>query len=173
MMCPSNPTFLDSVYYRPCVGAMLFNKKGQVWLGKRIEEPNKFRSYVWQMPQGGIDLGEDPADAVIRELMEETGTDKAQIYRKSDHWFNYDLPKKLLRNGRIRNYKGQTQKWFALRFRGLDSDFNLNVHEKPEFSEWRWASLNDITDLIVPFKREVYMKVVNEFKDIPKRIVNE
>ena len=163
----------DSGYYRQCVGAMLFNNKGYVWLGKRIGQPNKFQRYVWQMPQGGIDQGEDPADAVMRELMEETGTNNAQIYRTSVKWFNYNLPKKLLRKDHDKIYKGQTQKWFALRFNGSDSDFNLNTHKKPEFSEWKWASLNDITDLIVPFKRNVYMNVVNEFKDIPEKIVNE
>ena len=163
----------DTEYYRKCVGAALFNDRGQVWLGKRIDEKSKFRRYAWQMPQGGIDLGEDPADAVMRELMEETGTDKAQIYRSSVNWFNYDLPKNQQRNDHYGNFKGQTQKWFALRFNGSDNDFNLNTYEKPEFSEWRWASLNDIADLIVPFKRDVYVNVVNEFKDIPERIVNE
>jgi putative (di)nucleoside polyphosphate hydrolase len=168
-----NLNTIDNRYYRQCVGAVLFNKQGQVWLGKRIEEKNKFRRYAWQMPQGGIDPGEDPSVAVMRELMEETGTDRAQIYRSSVHWFNYDLPKKLMRNDHNGGFKGQTQKWFALRFNGSDSDFNLNTHEKPEFSEWRWASLNDIADLIVPFKRDVYVNVVDEFKDIPERIVNE
>jgi putative (di)nucleoside polyphosphate hydrolase len=172
-MSPSNSNSLDNAYYRPCVGAMLFNNKGQVWLGKRIADPNKSHSYAWQMPQGGIDLGEDPADAVMRELMEETGTDRVQIYRRSVHWFSYDLPKNLLRNDKNFNFKGQTQKWFALRFNGTDSDFNLNTYERPEFSEWCWANLNDVTDLIVPFKRDVYMNVVNEFKDIPLKISNE
>jgi putative (di)nucleoside polyphosphate hydrolase len=152
---------------------MLFNKQGKVWLGKRIEEPNKFQNYAWQMPQGGIDLGEEPADAVMRELLEETGTDRAQIYRRSVHWFNYDLPKSLLREDQEWNFKGQTQKWFALRFNGSDKDFNLNTHEKPEFSEWCWVNLNNVADLIVPFKRDVYMNVVDEFKDIPERIANE
>jgi putative (di)nucleoside polyphosphate hydrolase len=169
----SNSNHLDPGYYRPCVGAALFNEKGLVWLGKRITESKKIQKYEWQMPQGGIDPGEDPAEAVMRELMEETGTDRAQIYRKSIHWFNYDLPKNLLRNDRNGNYKGQTQKWFALRFIGSDDDFNLNTHEKPEFSEWCWSSLNAVTHLIVPFKRDVYMNVVNEFKDIPERIANE
>ena len=120
-----NLNTIDNRYYRQCVGAVLFNKQGQVWLGKRIEEKNKFRRYAWQMPQGGIDPGEDPSVAVMRELMEETGTDRAQIYRSSVHWFNYDLPKKLMRNDHNGGFKGQTQKWFALRFNGSDSDFNL------------------------------------------------
>ena len=172
-MKPLNSNSLGCAYYRRCVGAMLFNKQGHVWLGKRNEVPNKFQSYAWQMPQGGIDLGENPADAVMRELMEETGTDNAEIYRTSAHWYNYDLPKDFLKSNKNINFKGQTQKWFALYFNGSDSDFNLNTQKKPEFSEWCWASLNDITNLIVPFKRDVYINVVNEFKDIPEKISNE
>ena len=158
--------------YRPCVGAVLFFFFFLVWVGKRIGETNKSQSYAWQMPQGGIDLGEDPADAVMRELMEETGTNRAQIYRKSAYWFNYDLPKNLVKKDHNSGFKGQTQKWFALYFNGSDNDFNLNTHEKPEFSDWCWVNLIDVTDLIVPFKRDVYKNVVNEFKDIPQRITN-
>ena len=109
----------------------------------------------------------------MRELLEETGTNRAQIYRKSVQWLNYDSPNKLLKNTRNVNFKGQTQKWFALRFNGEDSDFNLNIDKKPEFSEWRWTNLYEVIDLIVPFKRDVYVCVVKEFKDIPERIANE
>ena len=172
-MTSSKSNSSETAFYRPCVGAVLFNDQGRVWLGKRIEKQNKFLNYAWQMPQGGIDAGEDPADAVMRELMEETGADHAEIIMESAHWFDYDLSEKLLRNTNKGHFKGQTQKWFALRFKGSDNDFDLNTHEKPEFSEWRWADLNEVPDLIVPFKRDVYKNVVNEFKDIPERIANE
>ena len=172
-MTSSESNSLASSYYRPCVGAVLFNDQGQVWLGKRIELPNEFLNYAWQMPQGGIDTGEDPADAVMRELMEETGADHAEIIMESAHWYDYDLSENLLRNTNKGHFKGQTQKWFALRFKGSDNNFDLNTHEKPEFSQWRWADLNEVPDLIVPFKRDVYKNVVNEFKDIPERIANE
>jgi len=167
----------DAPYYRPCVGAVLFNHEGLVWIGKRVSDSNDSLDYAWQMPQGGIDVGEEPKVAVMRELEEETGTDNADIIRESAHWFSYDLPQHLLGNTRKgsfkASFKGQTQKWFALRFKGTDSQFNLSQHEKPEFSEWRWVRLKEVPELIVPFKSDVYKSVVAEFRDIPERIANE
>lgn len=162
-----------SDYYRPCVGAVLFNDQGLVWVGKRIGEPTGDFEYAWQMPQGGIDVGEDPKVAVKRELMEETGTDQSEILRESMKWYNYDVPGSGFRKNRYGNFRGQTQKWFALRFKGTDSDFKLDLHEKPEFSTWKWVALEEVPELIVPFKRDVYKKVVEEFYDLPERIANE
>ena len=162
-----------SGFYRPCVGAVLFNPRGLVWVGKRISEPSSDFEYAWQMPQGGIDDGEDPRDAVIRELLEETGSDNSEILRESQSWLSYDLPHPLQRKSAKRKLRGQTQKWFALRFTGNDSEFNLNLHEKPEFSTWKWVALTEVPELIVPFKRDVYKKVVEEFKDLPERISSE
>ncbi len=160
-------------YYRPCVGAVLFNPQGLVWVGKRISEPGNTLDYAWQMPQGGIDVGEDPRLAVFRELLEETGTDRAEIVRESVDWLRYDLPEQYTKSTRKGQFRGQTQKWFALRYNGTDSEFNLNFHEKPEFSEWRWTRLEAVPELIVPFKRDVYKSVVAEFEDLPERIANE
>ncbi|NQW00324.1 MAG: RNA pyrophosphohydrolase [Rhodospirillales bacterium] len=159
-------------YYRPCVGAMLFNDQGLVWVGKRISEGNDL-DYAWQMPQGGIDAGEPPRKAVLRELLEETGTANARIVRESAQWFSYDLPENLLRNSPKSTFRGQIQKWFALRFNGEDYEFRLDTHDKPEFSTWAWVNLEEVPELIVPFKRDVYKNVVEEFKDLPERIINE
>lgn len=160
-------------YYRPCVGVVLFNPAGLVWVGKRISDPGNSLAYAWQMPQGGIDAGEDPKRAVFRELLEETGTDKAEIVQESADWLSYDLPEQYTKSNRKGLFRGQKQKWFAMRFMGTDSEFDLNLHEKPEFSEWRWARFEKVPELIVPFKRDVYKSVVAEFKDLPERIANE
>ena len=169
----NTPSPAAQPYYRPCVGVALFNDQGCVWVGKRISEPGNDLHYAWQMPQGGIDTGEDPKIAVFREMQEETGTSNASLIRESAHWFHYDLPDHLLRSSDRNKFRGQTQKWFALRFTGSDSEFRLDTHAKPEFSTWRWVSLHEVPELIVPFKRDVYKKVVEEFKDLPERIVNE
>lgn len=161
------------VYYRPCVGVALFNDEGRVWVGKRISEPGSNIKFAWQMPQGGIDKGEDPKVAVLRELHEETGTKNAVIIRESSKWFSYDLPTNMRNMSKRGVFRGQTQKWFALRFKGNDSDFKLDTHEKPEFSSWKWVRLEEVPELIVPFKRDVYINVVEEFKDLPERVANE
>ncbi|HEU0163156.1 MAG TPA: RNA pyrophosphohydrolase [Rhizomicrobium sp.] len=144
--------------YRPCVGIMLFNRDGKVFVGKRIDQTVE----GWQMPQGGIDDGETPRQAVLRELLEETGTDKAEIIAEKDGWVQYDLPPHLVGVAFHGKYRGQTQKWFALRFTGRDADINLTAHE-PEFSAYQWVSLNDLPGLIVPFKRDTYRAVIAEF----------
>ena len=137
---------------------MLLDRTGRVFIGRRIGMRDG-----WQMPQGGIDRGEDPRTAVFRELKEEVGTDKAEIMAETRDWLTYDLPPKLqgkkLWGGR---YRGQKQKWFALRFLGTDSDIDIAAHGHPEFEAWKWAPVLSLFDLIVPFKRELYRQVVAE-----------
>jgi putative (di)nucleoside polyphosphate hydrolase len=141
--------------YRPCVGIMLFNPDGKVFVGKRIDQTVE----GWQMPQGGIDKGETPRQAVLRELQEEVGTAKAEIIAEMDDWVTYDLPAHLIGVAFHGKYKGQRQKWFALRFTGQESDIDLTAHE-PEFSGYRWVSLEELPALIVPFKRDTYRQVI-------------
>ena len=146
---------MSDLPYRPCVGIMLFNADGKVFVGKRLDQTVE----GWQMPQGGIDKGESPRDAALRELGEEVGTDKADIIGEMDDWVTYDLPEHLIGVAFHGRYKGQRQKWFALRFTGTDSDIDLTAHD-PEFSDYRWVSLEELPDLIVPFKRETYRQAV-------------
>lgn len=144
--------------YRPCVGVMLLDKNGQALVGARIDTPGDH----WQMPQGGIETGEAPADAARRELREEVGTSAAQILAESNEWLRYDLPLALsatLWGGR---YRGQEQKWFLMRFLGCDADIRLDG-PNPEFSRWRWVWPDALPSLIVPFKRRLYARVVAEF----------
>jgi putative (di)nucleoside polyphosphate hydrolase len=147
--------------YRPCVGIMLFNKDGKVFVGKRIDQTVE----GWQMPQGGIDKGETPKEAALRELKEEVGTAKAEIIGEMDDWLTYDLPKHLVGVAFHGKYRGQRQKWFALRFTGKDSDIDLTAHE-PEFSDYQWVSLAALPGLIVPFKRDTYKAVIAAFKSL-------
>jgi putative (di)nucleoside polyphosphate hydrolase len=147
--------------YRPCVGIMLFNRDGKVFVGKRIDQTVE----GWQMPQGGIDKGETPRQAALRELLEEVGTDKAEIITEMDDWVTYDLPEHLVGVAFKGKYKGQRQKWFALRFTGQDSDIDLTAHE-PEFSAFQWVSLEALPELIVPFKRQIYKAVIAAFKTL-------
>lgn len=152
----------DNLPYRPCAGAMLVNQEGRVFVAKRIDTPGE----AWQMPQGGIDDGEETSLAVLRELQEETGTDKAEIIAESADWRQYDLPDELI--GKIwgGKYRGQRQKWFLLRFLGDDGDIDIEAHDPPEFSDWKWAALDDLVDLIVPFKRKLYADIVAEFRPL-------
>ena len=148
--------------YRRGVGAMLLNHRGEVFVGRRIDTPGD----VWQMPQGGIDEGETPRRAVMRELAEETGVDKAEIVGESTGWLRYDLPPDLV--GRVwkGRYRGQEQMWFALRFTGVDGDIDLNAGRHPEFSQWRWVAIERLPRLIVDFKRRLYEDVVAEFRHL-------
>jgi putative (di)nucleoside polyphosphate hydrolase len=147
--------------YRPCVGIMLFNQDGEVFVGKRIDQTVE----GWQMPQGGIDKGETPRQAALRELLEEAGTDKAEIIGEMDDWVTYDLPEHLVGVAFKGKYRGQRQKWFALRFTGKDSDIDLTAHE-PEFSAFQWVSLEALPALIVPFKRGTYKAVIAAFQNL-------
>jgi putative (di)nucleoside polyphosphate hydrolase len=146
---------ISDLPYRPCVGIMLFNADGKVFVGNRLDQTVE----SWQMPQGGIDKGETPKDAVLRELKEEIGTKKAEIIAEMDGWVTYDLPEHLVGIAFHGKYKGQRQKWFALRFTGKESDIDLTSHD-PEFSDYRWVTLEELPDLIVPFKRETYKSVI-------------
>ena len=147
--------------YRPCVGIMLFNRDGKVFVGKRIDQTVE----GWQMPQGGIDEGESPRQAALRELMEEAGTGKAQIIAELPDWLTYDLPAHLVGIAFHGKYRGQKQKWFLMRFTGADSDIDLHAHE-PEFCDWKWFELDELPRLIVPFKRPTYEKVIEGFRDL-------
>ena len=150
----------EDLPYRPCVGVLVLNRAGLGFIGRRIEGPEHIdATHAWQMPQGGIDKGETPKEAVLRELLEEVGTAKADIIAELDDWITYDLPEHLIGVAFHGKYKGQKQKWFALRFTGSDGDIDLTAHE-PEFSAFRWVDLKELPELIVPFKRETYKQVI-------------
>ena len=148
--------------YRRCVGALLFNAEGLVFVGRRRDT----REDAWQMPQGGIDGDETPEKAVFRELDEEIGTANAEIIAESRGWLSYDLPDEIA--GRLwgGRYRGQEQKWFALRFTGRDADIDLGEGADAEFSDWKWVPIDDLPGLIVPFKRPIYEAVVNQFRHL-------
>lgn len=143
--------------YRPCVGIMLIDGAGRIFVARRRDTPD-----AWQMPQGGIDDGETPRDAALRELKEETGTDNAAFLAESRDWLRYDLPPKLAAKTWKGRYRGQAQKWFAFRFKGRDDAFDLTAHQQ-EFDAWRWATPKEVMAGIVPFKRQVYEAVLEEF----------
>jgi len=151
----------DDMPYRPCVGVMLLNRAGEVFVGRRIDR----MAEAWQMPQGGIDPGEDPQAAAFRELMEETGVTAASLLAEHPDWVTYDLPDALL--GRVLHgkYRGQRQKWFAMRFEGTDADVRIETAE-PEFDAWRWVPMEAVVELVVPFKRETYTQVVAAFRHL-------
>lgn len=148
--------------YRPNVGAAIFNDKGQIWLGKRFGEEGP---YAWQCAQGGIDEGEDFYQAALRELWEETGVREHNLtlLGQIDDWLYYDFTEGARLNRRKREHKGQRQKWFAFRYHGDESDIDLCTHEEQEFSEWKWADLSTIHESVIPFKREVYERLIAEF----------
>lgn len=154
---------IDRLPYRPCVGLMVLNTAGKVFVAQR----NDMRSEAWQMPQGGIDKGEAPQQAALRELEEEIGTADAEILAESAAWHSYDLPRELVPKLWKARYRGQTQKWFALRLRGSDETINIET-EHPEFSAWKWVDIAEVVDLAVPFKRELYRNIVEEFRHLSK-----
>lgn len=153
-------TKADSKEYRRSVGIMLLDAKGRIFVGRRIDTPG-----AWQMPQGGIDDGEEPRDAALRELKEEVGTNKAEIIGETQGWLTYELPGDLHRQAWGGRYRGQIQKWFAMRFRGTDADIKLDTHH-PEFDAWKWTTREDLIHTIVPFKRQLYVDVLEEFAEL-------
>lgn len=151
----------EELPYRRGVGALLFNDAGAVFVARRLDTRD-----AWQLPQGGIHKGETPRQAIFRELVEEIGTDRAEVVAKSKRWLHYDLPKELV--GKVWNgrYRGQEQRWFALRFTGTDGDIDLAAHGKPEFDAWRWSAFEDLPLLAVGFKRALYQDLVDEFRPV-------
>ncbi len=162
----------ESLPYRPCVGIMVLNEKGLVWCGKRIAEPDSEftgSDRLWQMPQGGIDDGEDPLAAARRELYEETGITSIEVVAEAGRWIKYDLPAHLVGIAFKGKYRGQIQRWFAFRFTGEDSEIAIDPPpggHTPEFESWGWKEMAELPELIVPFKRAVYEQVVDEFKSL-------
>ncbi len=151
--------------YRRGVGAVLIDAEGKVFVARRIDTPGE----AWQLPQGGIEEGETPRQAVLRELAEEIGTDKAEIIAESADWMAYDLPGELADTVWGGRYRGQIQKWFALRFTGADEDIDLSAGECPEFTDAKWVAMEDLPRLIVPFKRALYENIVAEFRHLTTR----
>lgn len=151
----------ESLPYRPCVGVVLINAQGLIFAGQRLDNPVP----AWQMPQGGIDDGEKPRAAALRELWEETGVsaDLVEFVGKTHHWVTYDLPPDLLGKVWGGKYRGQRQKWFLFRFLGTDAQINI-ASDHPEFSKWCWIGADDMVTAIVPFKRKVYEEVVQAFR---------
>lgn len=146
--------------YRKGVGVVLVNRAGLVLVGQRIDQTTE----SWQMPQGGIDEGEAPREAALRELAEEIGTDKAEIVAENSGWIAYDLPPQLADSIWKARYRGQEQKWFVCRFTGETEDIDVTGVEHPEFSAWKWAGADEVLRLIVPFKRELYARVLAELE---------
>lgn len=166
---------MNDLPYRANVGITLFNQLGQVWIGRRAGMPETLPeeddlSFAWQMPQGGIDEGEEPLPAAERELFEETNVSSIELLAEATNWFTYELAPEIIKKGWRSKYRGQRQKWFAFLLTGDESEINVQTPSggkfEAEFSEWRWVDLKETPDLIVPFKREVYEQVVGEFSDI-------
>ncbi len=158
--------------YRKCVGIMVLNSDNKVWVGHRIAETareNDDATKLWQMPQGGIDKGEEPEQAALRELYEETGIQCVNLLAEAPNWINYDLPEHLIGIALKGKYRGQSQRWFAYRFIGNKSEIRINPppgDEKAEFDQWDWVDMKALPNLIVPFKRELYLEVVRAFNHL-------
>jgi putative (di)nucleoside polyphosphate hydrolase len=161
----------EQLPYRPCVGVMVLNAQGHAFIGRRIEGPEHIDEvHVWQMPQGGIDEGEDPFPAALRELHEETNIRSVEKLGEISEWLWYDIPRPIASQAWKGKYRGQKQKWFALRFIGNEREIDIASPggHKPEFVEWRWEPVKNLPGLIIPFKRPVYERVVQEFSKFAK-----
>ena len=163
----------QSLPYRLCVATAVFNRDGRVFIGRRIDGPEHVdEAHAWQMPQGGIDPDEDPWPAALRELYEETNIRSVEKLREIREWLSYDIPREIVGQAWKGKYRGQRQKWYALRFTGDDGEIDI-AHpaggHKPEFVEWRWERLSKIVELVVPFKRQVYARVVRDFEKFARK----
>jgi putative (di)nucleoside polyphosphate hydrolase len=160
--------------YRPCVGLALFNRAGLVFIGRRANRNQREHvapGHEWQMPQGGIDAGEQPIEAAYRELREETNVTSVSLLAEAPDWLSYDLPREIGKEAWRGKYRGQSQKWFAFRFDGDDSEIDIldpGGGHKPEFDAWRWVELAQTPDLVIPFKREVYREVARLFAGVAR-----
>ncbi len=175
-MPKSEPAVPDraAMPYRPNAGIALFNRDGKVWIGRRLDYPDDAEPHAWQMPQGGIDTGEEPVDAAVRELFEETNISSISLLTTAPDWLQYDLPDAELGRALKGKYRGQRQKWFAALFEGEESEIDIATpgggKHKAEFGAWRWEDLDKLPDLVVPFKRAVYLEIVAAFRDIPDKL---
>tara|TARA_A100001037_G_scaffold251236_2_gene234626 strand:- start:2507 stop:3016 length:510 start_codon:yes stop_codon:yes gene_type:complete len=151
----------DAQDYRPCAGVVLVNDADQVWVGERNDYPG-----AWQMPQGGIDAGEDPRKAALRELHEETGVSNVSFLAESQDWLKYELPDDLRSRAWKGRWRGQVQKWFMFRHLGPDDEIDILGVEEPEFDRWQWVEFAEVTELIVDFKRPVYELLVETFRPV-------
>ncbi len=162
----------EDLPFRPCVGVMVLNRDGLAFIGRRVDGPEHVDlTHAWQMPQGGIDPGEDPWAAALRELHEETNIRSVKRIAEITEWLRYDIPREIVGQAWKGKYRGQTQKWFAVRFTGADSEIDVahpgGAHQA-EFSAWRWEPVQNVPELVVPFKRAVYDRVVREFRHLAK-----
>ncbi len=167
------PSF-EALPYRPCVGVMVLNRDGLAFIGRRLSGPEHVdETHEWQMPQGGIDEGEDPLTAAKRELYEETSIKSVEKIGEIRDWLNYDIPRAIVGQAWKGRYRGQTQKWYAFRFTGQDKEIDIahpgGGKHKPEFVEWKWAPVTSLPSLIIPFKRKVYDRVVEEFAPLAQK----
>ena len=162
----------EDLPYRPCVGVMVLNRAGLAFIGRRIDGPEHVDLvHAWQMPQGGIDPGEDAWPAALRELREETNISSVERIGEIAEWLSYDIPREIVGQAWKGKYRGQKQKWFALRFTGEEDEIDVEHPAgapEPEFSAWRWEPMENVPGLVVPFKREVYARVVREFHHLAK-----
>jgi putative (di)nucleoside polyphosphate hydrolase len=162
----------EDLPYRPGVGVMLFNRDGLVFIGRRLEGPEHVDlTHSWQMPQGGIDPGEEPWPAAVRELQEETNIRSVERIGEIADWLKYDIPREIVGQAWQGKYRGQTQKWFAMRFTGPESEIDVTQPDgamEAEFGAWRWEPVQNVPELVVPFKRAIYDRVVREFGHLAK-----
>ena len=163
----------ESLPYRPCAGVTVFNRDGLVFAGRRTDGPaHTDTTHDWQMPQGGIDENEDPYAAALRELYEETNIRSVEKLGEIHDWLTYDIPRDIVSGAWKGKYRGQKQKWYALRFIGDDSEIDVahpaGGHHKAEFLDWRWVDIRELPALVVPFKQQLYARVVQEFEKFAK-----